>query len=219
MFADVPRAKKYAQNRRAKKMAFAQDVEAVKELHRQKSCRPEPKPFVLPPECEEILQAAWFKEWLTEIGYEDHFDFCQMVRNRVESMTQPSVFSRKNNTSVDGAFTSVINGIYHENRWKSSVYRRSWSEELVKVEDPWERRRIIERLATPKWASAVKMARFHQKRKELESLTGVKHHVDHIVPLQGVNVCGLNCEFNLRVIPAIENLRKSNKFDIEAFEM
>jgi hypothetical protein len=44
--------------------------------------------------------------------------------------------------------------------------------------------------------------------------TGIPHHVDHIIPLQGKNVSGLHVFSNLRVIPGADNVKKSNKFTI-----
>lgn len=63
----------------------------------------------------------------------------------------------------------------------------------------------------PKWANPKLIERYYVEARRLTQLTGIKHHVDHIVPLKGRLVCGLHVETNLRVITAIENLRKRDK--------
>lgn len=42
--------------------------------------------------------------------------------------------------------------------------------------------------------------------------TKIKWHVDHIVPLKSKLVSGLHCGFNLRLLPAYENIGKGNRY-------
>ena len=70
------------------------------------------------------------------------------------------------------------------------------------------------RLATPKWLTAEHKMEIRLKYRlaiELSRRTGVRHAVDHIIPLQGEEVCGLHVPWNLEVITQDENLKKSNK--------
>jgi 5-methylcytosine-specific restriction endonuclease McrA len=70
------------------------------------------------------------------------------------------------------------------------------------------------RQATPKWLTAEQRMEIRLKYRlaiELSRATGIRHAVDHIVPLQGEEVCGLHVPWNLQVIPQEENLKKSNK--------
>lgn len=74
-------------------------------------------------------------------------------------------------------------------------------------------KRVAQKLqAIPKWANLLTIRAIYDKCSKLSSETGIKHHVDHLVPLRNKLVCGLHCEDNLRVVVATENLRKSNVF-------
>lgn len=69
------------------------------------------------------------------------------------------------------------------------------------------------RQATPPWADMSDIAQVYEVAEVL-SRGGVKFHVDHEIPLRGSKVSGLHVAENLRVIPALQNIRKSNKFNI-----
>lgn len=66
--------------------------------------------------------------------------------------------------------------------------------------------------ATPKWADKAAIQGFYEDARWFTEVTGKVHHVDHIVPLRGKNVCGLHVHWNLEVIPATDNLSKGNKW-------
>jgi hypothetical protein len=80
------------------------------------------------------------------------------------------------------------------------------------------KRRAAKLQATPRWLTDENFKQiedFYKKARNLKLATGEKYHVDHIIPLQGKNVCGLHVPWNLQVIPAKENLSKSNKLQEE----
>jgi 5-methylcytosine-specific restriction endonuclease McrA len=69
---------------------------------------------------------------------------------------------------------------------------------------------------TPQWVNKSKDTLFEIKgfyiaAAALTKSTGVEHQVDHIVPLNGKTVSGLHVPWNLRVVTAKENIKKSNK--------
>lgn len=73
------------------------------------------------------------------------------------------------------------------------------------------RRRARLTRAMPKWANPEKIREFYESADALGMLTGEWFHVDHVIPLRGRTVCGLHNEFNLQILPAAENIKKSNK--------
>ena len=70
---------------------------------------------------------------------------------------------------------------------------------------------------TPAWVDSEELWLIKEAYALAElrtNLFGFSWHVDHIVPLQGKLVSGLHTISNLQVIPAIENIRKHNRFEV-----
>jgi len=77
------------------------------------------------------------------------------------------------------------------------------------------RRKALKRNASVCWANQEHINSVYGKAKRFEAWLGVSYHVDHIVPITNDLVCGLHNEFNLQILPAVDNIRKSNIFNIE----
>jgi hypothetical protein len=101
-----------------------------------------------------------------------------------------------------------------ENRLKFKATARRWLEEnrprfyhLNRL-----RQKRIAR-ATPGWADTEAIYLIYLEARRLSAETGIAHHVDHIIPLNGKLVCGLHVAGNLQPMIWLENLKKRNTFD------
>lgn len=70
------------------------------------------------------------------------------------------------------------------------------------------KRRAAKLQRTPPWADLKAIEAIYTRAQLLGE------HVDHVIPLQGAYVSGLHVAENLQCLPASENSRKSNKFDV-----
>ena len=66
------------------------------------------------------------------------------------------------------------------------------------------------------WADLEAIGELYDQASHLTATTGIKHHVDHIIPLQGKLVSGLHVETNLQILTASENCSKGNTYRIQS---
>lgn len=101
-------------------------------------------------------------------------------------------------------------------KWPSKIYhaeqtRKCQKHHVQALADSSARRAVLGN-ATPSWADRSQIKKVFLEASSKSKNTGIKQEVDHIVPLKGKNVCGLHVHWNLQVLTASENRRKSNKF-------
>lgn len=106
-------------------------------------------------------------------------------------------YSRKSNAK------NIVRKYEYDKKW--------WRDNKNKARIYRINRRILESEATPPWASHDEILSVYEEAYRLQQETGTKFHVDHIWPLHGNGFNGLHVPWNLRAIPAVENLRKNNK--------
>ena len=103
---------------------------------------------------------------------------------------------------------------YRENKrqYAKSHYRKN--KKMYEVRG-LKRRAVIRQASvyTNEGHKRVKLKYLEAQRLSLE--TGVEYVVDHVIPLQHPDVCGLHNDANTQVITAEENRVKGNSFMIE----
>ena len=152
--------------------------------------------------CLDCLKDEWAKGNQTRAEY-----FRAYNQSEAGQKAKKEYYERNKDAVIDRAQardTKTVTG------YKTAYKERN--PDLYKELVSLRRRRF--RLATPKWLSAEQRMDIRLKYRlaiELSRRTGIRHAVDHIIPLQGDNVCGLHVPWNLEVVTQEENLKKSNK--------
>lgn len=151
--------------------------------------------------------------WANDAEYRE-----RSKQKRKEYHRDPIVRERHNKKQREKLASDV--GFRERNKQRSLEWRRANSEyykeylklyfktpegQAVKIRGRarYESRLI---LATPSWVDFGELGRIAAQTPE-------GYHVDHIIPLQGEMVCGLNVPWNLQYLIAFDNARKKNKFD------
>jgi hypothetical protein len=114
-------------------------------------------------------------------------------------------------------YIAVYKKTWRENhKDKQNLYNKLWKKlNPEKVNAQISKRRSAKLNRIPKWLNLDALREIENLYKlaiDKTKETGIKWHVDHIIPLQGKIVSGLHVPANLQVIPAVENLKKNNKF-------
>ncbi len=136
-------------------------------------------------------------------------------RWKTENSERNSETTKQRRVADAERIADVRRAYYENNKDSNREHGRKWcSENPERVAYHSGLRRALERSAAPAWLSDAdldEIQRIYAERNRMTKLTGVQHHVDHIVPLKGKNVCGLHVPWNLQVLSASENIRKKNK--------
>ena len=172
------------------------------------------------PHCNQVKPfEAFYASSTHKSGYASWCKGCESERNKAKNQVNREQRLAKAKQWRESNPDTARNGILawrEENKEHYANYFAKYAQEnRGKVNAKWMKRNASKKCRTPSWLSDDDHWIIEQaydiaaKRKQM---FGFDWHVDHIVPLQGKTVSGLHVPWNLQVIPAKQNLMKSNTF-------
>ena len=169
--------------------------------------------------CQEKLFTDFYKNVTSPDGLQRYCKNCDKIyrKNNRDSILKNKKKYREANKEKISKYTKLKSKNKNSNTstLKNSIRNKKYKEaNRSKINAAKAKRRATKLNATPKWLTLcelTKIEELYEIAQMFKLYTGQEYHVDHIVPLQGKNVCGLHVPWNLQVLLAKENLSKHNK--------
>lgn len=137
-------------------------------------------------------------------------DRAKHARNRESRLAKMREYDAKNSDSRNERARKR----YEEDKERIKAKNYAYRSERPGLVRAWNNaRRAVEKRATPPWADYKQIAEFYELAARLTQETGEPYHVDHVIPLRGKTVSGLHVQHNLRVIKAVDNLKKGARVE------
>ena len=159
------------------------------------------------PKCKETLDFSFFyKNKGRKDGYQAYCKECKKKRDR----------------QYDSENREKVNSYARKHRRENKNYLadlKKYREKAKAIRAKLQMRRKVAKMQRiPPWLTEfdlLKIKCYYQIAAMYSRESGYDWHVDHVIPLQGKNVSGLHVPSNLQIIPAIENMRKSNLYEVK----
>lgn len=133
------------------------------------------------------------------------------LENKEKQKAYFSAYYQDNKEKKDKQSSDYVS----RNRDKVNAYSRDYAKTIRHKRSAYAMKRYAQnKNCTPSWLTEEHFKQiedFYWLASDLRATTGQEYHVDHIVPLQGKDVCGLHVPWNLQVLPSDINIAKSNK--------
>lgn len=156
------------------------------------------------------------KEWLSNHPnfYNDYYN-----NNKEERRAYINKWRADNREHFNEQCRNSRRKYCENNREKANKYAREWqAQHPEQALERNTRRRFSLLNQTPAWLTKediAEMVAIYAKARKISKETGIKHHVDHIIPLRGKMACGFHVPWNLQIIPCSENSRKYNLYEVK----
>lgn len=177
------------------------------------------------PNCESLKDlSAFYPHKSTKSGYSSWCKECLSKRNKEFYLKEKELIINRSKLRFEKnrhEMNERRKAWYYQNKHRQIQSNIRWAKnnrEKVYLYASKRYQRLAD--ATPEWLTddhwkAIESV--YAEASRTTELAGFDCQVDHIIPLNGKNVCGLHVPWNLRVVSKAYNCKKNNRLDEGVF--